>query len=194
MGIQVECPNGHTFKVKDKYAGKKGLCPHCEGQVIVQVPDVLSGHQRAKCCSARRSAAPGDASTSRPRPSSSGSHVFDDPTRSRRPSSGTSGSLLGSSVIRHNIKCKCGQHVPMWYARCPACWAVFGSLILLEPSSSSLVIQGTVPSEGGCSFPSRISRLRRRNALIRGLFKKRPALHAGREFVWGDLSHINPKS
>jgi len=37
MGIQVECPNGHSFKVKDKYAGKKGLCPHCEGQVIVQV-------------------------------------------------------------------------------------------------------------------------------------------------------------
>ena len=39
MGIQVQCPNGHTFKVKDKYAGKKGLCPHCEGQVIVVVPD-----------------------------------------------------------------------------------------------------------------------------------------------------------
>ena len=42
MGIQVECPNGHTFKVKDKYAGKKGLCPHCEGQVIVLVPDALT--------------------------------------------------------------------------------------------------------------------------------------------------------
>src|SRR6185503_16969381 len=44
MGIQVECPNGHTFKVKDKYAGKKGLCPHCEGQVIVQVPDALTAN------------------------------------------------------------------------------------------------------------------------------------------------------
>ena len=44
MGIQVECPNGHIFKVKDKYAGKKGLCPHCEGQVIVQVPDALSAN------------------------------------------------------------------------------------------------------------------------------------------------------
>ena len=44
MGIQVECPNGHTFKVKDKYAGKKGLCPHCEGQVVVQVPDALSAN------------------------------------------------------------------------------------------------------------------------------------------------------
>jgi hypothetical protein len=36
---------------------------------------------------------------------------------------GTSGSLLGSSVIRHNIKCKCGERVPMWYARCPHCGA-----------------------------------------------------------------------
>jgi hypothetical protein len=48
--------------------------------------------------------------------------VFDDPNEGpAMPSTGTSGSLLGSSVIRHNIKCKCGQHVPMWYARCPAC-------------------------------------------------------------------------
>jgi hypothetical protein len=48
--------------------------------------------------------------------------VFDDPSEGpAAASSGTSGSFLGSSVIRHNIKCKCGQHVPMWYARCPAC-------------------------------------------------------------------------
>ena len=45
MGIQVVCPNGHEFKVKDKYAGKKGLCPHCEGQVIVQVPDALTSFE-----------------------------------------------------------------------------------------------------------------------------------------------------
>ena len=42
MGIQVECPNGHVFKVKEKYAGKKGICPLCPGKVSVQVPDTLS--------------------------------------------------------------------------------------------------------------------------------------------------------
>jgi hypothetical protein len=48
--------------------------------------------------------------------------VFDDPNESpAMASTGTSGSLLGSSVIRHNIRCKCGEAVPMWYARCPAC-------------------------------------------------------------------------
>ena len=129
MGIRVECPNGHIFKVKDKYAGKKGLCPHCEGQVIVQVPDALSANpasdtlqreaiqrRQASHSGVHRQAA-GHSSSS-----NSGSHVFDDPNEGPAPvSSGTSGSLLGSSVIRHNIKCKCGQHVPMWYARCPAC-------------------------------------------------------------------------
>ena len=123
MGIQVECPNGHTFKVKDKYAGKKGLCPHCEGQVIVQVPDALTANPASDVLKkeqlARRQAMQQKASAHK---SSSGSSVFDDPNDdAAAPSSGTSGSLLGSSVIRHNIKCKCGQHVPMWYARCPAC-------------------------------------------------------------------------
>ncbi len=123
MGIQVECPHGHIFKVKDKYAGKKGLCPHCEGQVIVQVPDALTATPVSEVLQreaiARRHSTPQPAGTHE---SSSGSHVFDDPAEGPLPaSSGTSGSLLGSSVIRHNIKCRCGMHVPMWYARCPGC-------------------------------------------------------------------------
>jgi hypothetical protein len=118
MGIRVECPHGHVFKVKDKYAGKKGLCPHCEGQVIVLVPDALTTEASdvlQKEAIQRRQAKQHSSS-------SSGSHVFDDSSEMvAAASSGTSGSLLGSSVIRHNIKCKCGEHVPMWYARCPAC-------------------------------------------------------------------------
>ncbi|MEX0613841.1 MAG: hypothetical protein WD738_06325 [Pirellulales bacterium] len=119
MGIRVECPHGHVFKVKDKYAGKKGLCPHCEGQVIVLVPDALTANEASDVLQReaiqRRQAAQRHSS-------GSGSHVFDDPNEGvAAAGSGTSGSLLGSSVIRHNIKCKCGEHVPMWYARCPAC-------------------------------------------------------------------------
>ncbi len=112
MGIRVECPHGHVFKVKDKYAGKKGLCPHCEGQVIVHVPDALT-HDASDVLQQEAIR----------RRHASDSHVFDDPNESSvaAPSSSASGSLLGSSVIRHNIKCKCGEHVPMWYARCPAC-------------------------------------------------------------------------
>ena len=120
MGIQVECPNGHTFKVKDKYAGKKGLCPHCEGQVIVVVPDAFSlldeSDELQKDAIRNRQAA----KQKTPNSSSSSSSVLDD-SHDFGSTPGTSGSLLGSSVIRHNIKCKCGQRVPMWYARCPHC-------------------------------------------------------------------------
>jgi Zn finger protein HypA/HybF involved in hydrogenase expression len=121
MGIQVECPNGHTFKVKDKYAGKKGLCPHCEGQVIVVVPDALSlrdvNDDLQKDAIRHRQAA----KQKTPSSSASSSSVLDD-SHDFGSSPGTSGSLLGSSVIRHNIKCgKCGERVPMWYARCPHC-------------------------------------------------------------------------
>jgi hypothetical protein len=121
MGIQVECPHGHVFKVKDKYAGKKGLCPHCEGQVIVLVPDAITAHEASDILQ-REAIQRRQAQRQTSGGSLSDSHVFDDPNEgSAAPSSGTSGSLLGSSVIRHNIKCKCGEHVPMWYARCPAC-------------------------------------------------------------------------
>jgi rRNA maturation protein Nop10 len=120
MGIQVQCPNGHTFKVKDKYAGKKGLCPHCEGQVIVVVPDAFSlldeTDELQKDAIRHRQAAQHAPSA----PPASSSSVLDD-SHDFGSTPGTSGSLLGSSVIRHNINCKCGERVPMWYARCPHC-------------------------------------------------------------------------
>ena len=111
MGISVTCPNGHQFKVKDKYAGKKGICPFCKDQVAVRVPDAVSSEELQKA--ARRAAAQehgaGAAATA---------SVFDEPEKQ---DDSSSGSLLSSSVLRHNVKCKCGHHVPMWFARCPKC-------------------------------------------------------------------------
>jgi hypothetical protein len=124
MGIQVVCPNGHEFKVKDKYAGKKGLCPHCEGQVIVQVPDALTSFENNEEFQ-RETLRQRQSAHHHPEPKkspSSSSSVLDD-SHDGGSSPGTSGSLLGSSVLRHNIKCACGNRVPMWYARCPACGA-----------------------------------------------------------------------
>jgi rRNA maturation protein Nop10 len=121
MGIQVKCPHGHTFKVKDKYAGKKGLCPHCEGQVIVVVPDAFSlldeGDELQKDAIRHRQSA----KQATPTPASASSSSVLDDSHDFGSTPGTSGSLLGSSVIRHNIKCKCGERVPMWFARCPHC-------------------------------------------------------------------------
>lgn len=35
MSIQFNCPSGHTLRVKDKYAGKTGVCPYCHTKVVV---------------------------------------------------------------------------------------------------------------------------------------------------------------
>lgn len=111
MGISVTCPNGHEFKVKDKYAGKKGICPFCKDQVAVRVPDAVSSEELQKA--ARRVAAQEHGAGA----AAAGS-VFDD---SLNQDASSSGSLLGSSVLQHNVKCKCGNRVPMWFARCPKC-------------------------------------------------------------------------
>ncbi len=114
MGIPVKCPNGHEFKVKDRYAGKKGLCPYCKGQVAVLVPaasteDITKAAYRV----AAEEHGAGAASSS----------VLEDPVDVSDPSA--SCSLMSSSVIRHNVKCKCGESVPMWFAKCPKCGIFF---------------------------------------------------------------------
>lgn len=115
MGIRVECPHGHVFKVKDKYAGKKGLCPKCTSQVAVQVPDLLSSEQTQ---SDYRRAIADEVRAKNPSPADLAASVLDD---SLHEDTSSSGSLMGSSVLRHNVKCKCGQAVPMWFAKCPGC-------------------------------------------------------------------------
>ncbi len=114
MGISVKCPHGHEFKVKDKYAGKKGLCPFCKGQVAVRVPDAVSSENLQKA--ARRAAAEQHGAGAAA--AAAASSIFDE---SLPQDASTSSSLIGSSVIRHNVLCKCGEKVPMWFARCPKC-------------------------------------------------------------------------
>ena len=119
MGIQVTCPNGHEFKVKDKYAGKKGLCPYCKGQVAVRVPDAASSDSLKQAAYRVAAEEHGGGAAA-----AAASSIFDDHGDSGGDPS-ASASLLGSSVIRHNIKCPCGERVPMWFAKCPKCGHFF---------------------------------------------------------------------
>ncbi|MEQ8210115.1 MAG: hypothetical protein RH917_09810 [Lacipirellulaceae bacterium] len=130
MGIAIKCPHGHKFKVKDKYAGKKGLCPYCKGQVFVRVPTL----EEAESLEERISRA---ASAERVANSHEGSlgdsSIFDDMPKmsgsgGSSAGSGLSGSLVGSSAVRHNINCSCGESVPMWFAKCPKCGVFLDSL------------------------------------------------------------------
>ena len=115
MGIPVTCPHGHHFSVKDKYAGKKGICPYCEGQVVVRVPDALSSRGlQQDVTRAVRDERKGTM------PSLGDSSVLDGMPEDKVPGSG-SGSFMSSSVVRHHVKCKCGESVPMWFAKCPKC-------------------------------------------------------------------------
>lgn len=118
MGIAVTCPNGHEFKVKDRYAGKKGLCPYCKGQVAVRVPAATTEDITKAAYKVAAEEHGGRADTA---PTSS---VFDDDQVDVSDPS-ASCSLMSSSVIRHNVKCKCGESVPMWFAKCPKCGIFF---------------------------------------------------------------------
>ena len=116
MGIPVTCPFGHHFSVKDKYAGKKGICPYCEGQVVIRVPDALSSQDMQKAVTrAVRDERKGTM------PSLSDSSVLDSLPEGKGGTGSSSGSFMGSSVVRHNVRCKCGNSVPMWFAKCPKC-------------------------------------------------------------------------
>lgn len=42
MGIVVHCPGGHTLKIKDKYAGKTGKCPHCGAKIRVPCASLIN--------------------------------------------------------------------------------------------------------------------------------------------------------
>ncbi|MEM9658521.1 MAG: hypothetical protein AAF961_09180 [Planctomycetota bacterium] len=121
MGIPVTCPNGHQFSVKDKYAGKKGMCPYCEGQVVVRVPDALSSKElkNAYTEAVASEQRKGQAAQRKGQPSVTDSSIFENAPDEQ--TEAASGSFLGSSVVRHNFRCKCGQSVPMWFARCPKC-------------------------------------------------------------------------
>ncbi|TWT87381.1 hypothetical protein Mal64_29200 [Pseudobythopirellula maris] len=125
MGIQVHCPHGHVFKVKNKYAGKKGLCPRCEGQVVVQVPDVMHSNEAERALKQARAdeiRAHHPVRAGGSKPVGSDSSVFDDHPHE---DASSSGSLLSSSVIRHNRRCECGASAPMWFAKCPGCGKFF---------------------------------------------------------------------
>ena len=120
MSIQVKCPNGHVFRVKDKYAGKKGLCPHSEGEVVVNVPELTDGVRPEPS----------------PAPEAKNTHttyvldehdaelVYDDPLANG--ASDTGHSLVGASAVRHGKRCsKCGAKSPIWYASCQKCGEFF---------------------------------------------------------------------
>lgn len=111
MSITVDCPNGHTLKVKSKYAGKAGRCPHCRARVHVPDPAAVSDDVILGFLGGPRAAAPD---------LPEGNSVLDDPPV--RDPDGTGISLMGSSLVREKKICpNCGKMVSRSFRYCPSC-------------------------------------------------------------------------
>jgi anti-anti-sigma factor len=113
MAIKVTCPNGHVLDVKDKYAGKSGLCPLCRARVEVPQPEQVSDDEVLAIL--------GPPKAPPPTPTPSEEFVHQDPRHDEvKKESGVS--LLGSSLLRRKKACpKCGDIVSFAFAVCPRC-------------------------------------------------------------------------
>jgi hypothetical protein len=120
MGITAKCANGHVLKVKDEFAGKSGLCPHCRARVFVPMPvhaidkarisdDEILGLLGQTACVARATEEDGSDS------------VLDAPGDARQ-SNDTSIGLPGTSAVRKTKTCAKCQHVTsVAFTHCPRC-------------------------------------------------------------------------
>jgi hypothetical protein len=115
MSIQFKCPNGHLLKVKDKYAGQTGLCPHCQARVLVPVPPPPMTDDAI-------------ADFIGPPP------VDDRPVHQEIPSGDPAG-MSGSSLLQAGMAAretkvcpKCKREVRVCYTLCPHCQTYFSDL------------------------------------------------------------------
>ncbi len=124
MSIEVVCPKGHTLKVKDRFAGQSGLCPHCKSRVEVphhltdeSVLDIVGDYQPPSAAAKPQWEEEEEVESA---------SVIDDAPSSTAVTESSGLSLLGSSIIRHHKVCPhCREMVKLWYASCPKCGKYF---------------------------------------------------------------------
>jgi ribosomal protein S27AE len=116
MAVSVKCPNGHLLKVKDEFAGKSGLCPHCQTRVFVPMPVHTGEKDRISDDEILGLLGPPRKVKAEPPPPSDS--VLDsgyDPAESGI-------SLLRSSVSQKQKACPlCGHMSSMAFTHCPRC-------------------------------------------------------------------------
>jgi hypothetical protein len=127
MAIRVMCPNGHALQVRDDYAGREGLCPHCRARVKVPMLRKVSDDDIAAMLSGPRAigrVAPADES------------VHQEPSHNAAGLSGDS--LLGSSLLRRHKTCpQCGSVTSATFANCPRCGTPLGAATMAAAAPQS---------------------------------------------------------
>ncbi len=139
MGITATCANGHVLKVKDEFAGKTGLCPHCRARVFVPMPvhirdnaritddeilGLLGGPPQAARAAADESDSVLDGGAVSP------------PSETSRD---TTVSLLAASALRKVKTCpKCQRTASTAFAHCPRCGSPLGEIGQVAGGTSTL--------------------------------------------------------
>lgn len=114
MTITITCPNGHLLRLKDKYAGKTGYCPHCQARI--KVPDRSFDDEVLAIVGTPQPPVPSTDS------------IHDEP----REESGVS--LLGSALLRRKKVClQCSQTVSFSFTNCPRCGDPLSTSVVYEP-------------------------------------------------------------
>jgi RNA polymerase subunit RPABC4/transcription elongation factor Spt4 len=108
MSIQVQCPNGHTLKVKEEFAGRAGLCPHCHARVQVPKAKKISDEDIVDLLGP-------------PTP------CDDSAVHQEAREEGSGVSLVGSSIMRRRTKIctNCRAEILERYDICPHCHMYF---------------------------------------------------------------------
>jgi hypothetical protein len=127
MAIELECPNGHQLKVKDRYAGQTGLCPRCKARVRVPSPGDVTDDDILDILGPPPPAPEPEPEPEDEHPSTaaiaSDDYVHQDP----RHTDGSGISLLGSSIIRGQKICPaCGRKASFTFKWCPSCGTPLG--------------------------------------------------------------------
>ena len=124
MSIVANCPNGHVLKVKNEFAGKSGLCPHCGSRVIVPMPVHEGEKARISDDEIMGLLGPPDQVKPQPPPPVAQEDLaihesIHDPT----PVDSQSGiSLAGSSMLRQQKVCpQCGHLASFAFTHCSRC-------------------------------------------------------------------------
>ncbi|MGA2620593.1 MAG: hypothetical protein ABSF26_23470 [Thermoguttaceae bacterium] len=134
MAISVRCPNGHDLRVKDEFAGKSGLCPHCRCRIQVPMPvnigdpgqvsddDVLAmlgpGTKFAKPPVEEPEAESPDESRATPVPAAP-----QEPARDDAPGDESAMSLLSAAILQRqkSICPHCKGTTSVAFTHCPRC-------------------------------------------------------------------------
>jgi hypothetical protein len=121
MGITAKCANGHILRVKDEFAGKTGLCPHCRGRVFVPMP-VLEKARISDDEILGLLGKPGISRRTPVEPAPQSDSVLDAGCSTNRSTSDTSISLHSSSASRKvKICAKCEHITSVAFTHCPRC-------------------------------------------------------------------------